>query len=73
MSDAIEMDGEVVEANRDSFWVKIDGQDHIVLCKISGKIRKHNIRILEGDQVRVEVSPYDIGRGRITYRNPPSR
>ena len=41
---------------------------HIVLAHISGKMRMHNIRILPGDQVSVELSPYDLNRGRITYR-----
>jgi translation initiation factor IF-1 len=42
---------------------------HIVLAHISGKIRKHFIRILPGDKVKLELSPYDLSRGRITYRN----
>jgi translation initiation factor IF-1 len=42
---------------------------HLVLAHISGKIRKHFIRILPGDTVKVELSPYDLSRGRITYRN----
>jgi len=41
---------------------------HIVLAHISGKMRMHNIRILPGDQVSIELSPYDLNRGRITYR-----
>jgi translation initiation factor IF-1 len=41
---------------------------HIVLAHISGKMRMHNIRILPGDRVTVELSPYDLNRGRITYR-----
>jgi len=41
---------------------------HIVLAHISGKMRKHYIKILPGDRVLVELSPYDLGRGRITYR-----
>jgi translation initiation factor IF-1 len=41
---------------------------HIVLAHISGKMRMHNIRILPGDKVTVELSPYDLNRGRITYR-----
>jgi translation initiation factor IF-1 len=41
---------------------------HIVLAHISGKMRMHNIRILPGDKVSVELSPYDLNRGRITYR-----
>src|SRR5437763_1404931 len=49
------------------FRVKID-DGHEVLAKISGKMRKHYIRILPGDKVKVELSPYDLTRGRITYR-----
>jgi len=49
------------------FRVTLD-DGHEVLAKISGKMRKHYIRILPGDKVRVELSPYDLMRGRITYR-----
>lgn len=45
-----------------------DGNKHEVLAHVSGKMRKHFIRILPGDRVSVEVSPYDLKRGRITYR-----
>jgi len=65
----IEVEGEVVEALPSTmFKVKIDGgQD--VLATISGKMRKHYIRILPGDKVKVELSAYDLSRGRITYRH----
>ena len=49
------------------FRVKLDN-DHLVLAHISGKMRMHYIRILPGDRVVVELSPYDLNRGRITYR-----
>ena len=49
------------------FKVELDN-GHIVLAHISGKMRMHNIRILPGDQVSIELSPYDLNRGRITYR-----
>jgi len=64
----IEVEGEVVEALPSTmFRVQLDsGQD--VLAKISGKMRKHYIRILPGDRVKVELSPYDLTRGRITFR-----
>jgi len=67
--DKIEAEGEVVEALPSTmFRVKLEsGQD--VLAKISGKMRKHYIRILPGDKVKVELSPYDLNRGRITYRH----
>ncbi len=53
-----------------TFRVRVDG-GHDVLAKISGKMRKHYIRILPGDRVKVELSPYDLTRGRITYRHRP--
>ena len=66
----IEVEGEIVEALPSTmFRVKIDGQgDHTVLATISGKMRKNYIRILPGDRVKVELSAYDLSRGRITYR-----
>jgi translation initiation factor IF-1 len=65
----IEVDGEVVEALPSTmFRVQIDDMDGTVLATISGKMRKHYIRILPGDKVKVELSPYDLTRGRITYR-----
>jgi translation initiation factor IF-1 len=66
----IEVEGEVLEALPSTmFRVQLDGQDMQVLAKISGKMRKHYIRILPGDRVKVELSPYDLTRGRITYRH----
>ncbi|MGB4270492.1 MAG: translation initiation factor IF-1 [Spirochaetota bacterium] len=65
----IEVEGEVVEAlPNDMFRVKLDN-GHVVLAHISGKMRMHYIRILPGDRVTVELSPYDLSRGRITYRS----
>ncbi len=66
--DTIEVVGEVIESLPNAqFRVKLEtGQ--IVLAHISGKIRKHYIRVLLGDTVKVELSPYDMTRGRITYR-----
>jgi len=64
----IEAEGEVVEALPSTmFRVQLDG-GHNVLATISGKMRKHYIRILPGDRVKVELSPYDLTRGRITFR-----
>jgi translation initiation factor IF-1 len=66
----IEVEGEVLEALPSTmFRVQLDGQEHQVLAKISGKMRKHYIRILPGDRVKVELSPYDLTRGRITFRH----
>lgn len=65
----IEVEGIIKEALPNAmFRVELEN-GHIVLAHISGKIRKHFIRILPGDQVKVELSPYDLSRGRITYRN----
>ena len=66
--DVIELEGRVTEALPNAnFRVELEtGQK--ILAHISGKIRKHFIRILPGDRVRVELSPYDLTRGRITYR-----
>lgn len=67
--DKIEVEGEITEALPSTmFRVKVDG-GHDVLATISGKMRKHYIRLLPGDRVKVELTPYDLTRGRITYRN----
>lgn len=50
------------------FKLALDGNEHEVMAHVSGKMRKNFIRILPGDKVLVELSPYDLGRGRITYR-----
>ncbi len=64
----IEVDGTVVEAlPATQFRVELDN-GHKVLAYLSGKMRRHYIRILRGDRVRVELSPYDLTRGRIAYR-----
>lgn len=66
--EAIEVMGEVLEALPNAmFKVKLEN-DHEVLGHISGKMRKHYIRILPGDKVKVELSPYDLTRGRIIFR-----
>ncbi len=64
----IELEGTIIEALPGTqFRVKLDNE-HEVLAYLSGKMRKYYIRILLGDRVRVEVSPYDLMRGRIVYR-----
>lgn len=66
--EAIEVEGTVVEALPNAtFRVKLPN-GYMVLAHISGKIRIHYIRVLPGDRVLVELSPYDLSRGRITYR-----
>lgn len=70
-TDAIELDGVVVAALPNAMFrvqVEVGGEKHDVLAHISGKMRKYYIRILPGDTVTVEMSPYDLTRGRITYR-----
>lgn len=67
-SDAIEVEGTVAEALPNAmFRVELDN-GHLVLAHISGKMRQHYIRILPEDRVMVELSPYDLTRGRIVYR-----
>ncbi len=68
-SDMIELEGTVVEAMPNAmFKVQIQG-DHIILAHISGKLRMNYIRILPGDKVTIEMSPYDLTKGRITWRS----
>ncbi|MDO8328949.1 MAG: translation initiation factor IF-1 [Fluviicoccus sp.] len=64
----IEMDGTVIDTLPNTmFRVQLEN-GHVVIAHISGKMRKHYIRILTGDQVKVEMTPYDLSKGRITYR-----
>ena len=66
--DAIEVEGKIVETLPNAmFRVELENK-HLVLAHVSGKMRKHFIRILPGDRVLVELSPYDLTRGRIIYR-----
>ena len=66
--DAIQMEGRVVETlPNTTFRVQLQN-GHIVTAHISGKMRKNYIRILTGDKVKVEMTPYDLTKGRITYR-----
>ena len=68
-ADLIELEGEVVESLPNTmFRVKLEN-DHEVLAHISGKMRQFNIRILPGDKVTLEMTPYDLTKGRITYRH----
>ena len=66
--DVIEVDGKVVDTMPNAMFTVELENGHQVLATISGKIRKNYIRILPGDRVQVEMSPYDLTRGRITYR-----
>jgi translation initiation factor IF-1 len=66
--DVIEMEGKVLETLPNTlFKVQLEN-GHIVTAHISGRMRKHYIRILTGDDVKVELTPYDLSKGRITYR-----
>lgn len=66
--DVIKQDGVVIESlGNAKFRVQLEN-GHVVLSHIAGKMRMHYIRILPGDKVSVEMSPYDLSRGRITYR-----
>ena len=67
-SDMIEVEGSVVEAMPNTTFQVDIGNGHIILAHISGKLRMNFIRILPGDKVTVEMSPYDLTRGRITWR-----
>lgn len=70
-ADAIEVEGEVVAALPNAMFriaVDVSGEKHSILATVSGKMRKYYIRILPGDTVLVQLSPYDLARGRIIYR-----
>lgn len=66
--DMIEIEGTVVDTLPNAMFTVELENGHKVLATVSGKIRKNYIRILTGDKVTVEMSPYDLSRGRITYR-----
>jgi translation initiation factor IF-1 len=67
--DSIELEGTVMKVLPATMYrVKLEN-DHVVLAHISGKMRKHFIRITAGDRVTLQISPYDLTKGRITYRH----
>jgi translation initiation factor IF-1 len=67
VEEKVELEGEVVEALKNlNFRVELEN-GHVVLAHLAGKMRRFRIRVLPGDRVRVEVSPYDLNRGRIFY------
>ncbi len=66
--DSIEVEGVVIEALPNAMFKVELPNGHMVLGHISGKMRMHYIKIVPGDKVLIELSPYDLGRGRITYR-----
>lgn len=68
--DLIEAAGVVIDKQPNAFFqVKVNNSDHVVLAQISGRMRRHRIKILVGDNVDIEMSPYDLSKGRITYRH----
>ena len=67
--DVIELEGTVIEALPNAMFQVDIGNGHTILAHISGKLRMNYIRILPGDKVTVEMSPYDLTRGRITWRS----
>ncbi len=70
--DAIEVEGKVVEVMRNAKFKVILANGHIIMAYLSGKLYKNNIKILEGDMVKLEISPYDLNNGRITWRSKAS-
>jgi translation initiation factor IF-1 len=68
-SDLIELTGAVEEVlPGNMFRVKVDNLSNILTCYTSGKLKQHKIKIILGDRVKIEVSPYDLTKGRVTYR-----
>ena len=68
--DLIEVAGVIIDTQPNAFFkVQINDTEHTVLAQISGRMRRNRIRILMGDRVDVEMSPYDLSKGRITYRH----
>ncbi|MDO4749270.1 MAG: translation initiation factor IF-1 [Eubacteriales bacterium] len=67
--DVIELEGKVVESLPNTMFLVDIGNGHTILAHISGKLRMNFIRVLPGDKVTVQMSPYDLTRGRITWRS----
>lgn len=67
--DIIELTGQVEEVlPGNMFRVKVENMPNFLLCYMGGKLKQHKIRIILGDKVKIEVSPYDLSKGRVTYR-----
>ena len=67
--DVIKMEGVITEVLRNTnYRVKIENVENVILATLSGRIRQNNIKVLAGDRVQLEMSPYDLSRGRITRR-----
>jgi translation initiation factor IF-1 len=67
--DVIKMSGKVEEVLPNAMFRVVLENNHKIICTLSGRLRQNNIRILLGDNVDVEMSPYDMNRGRVVYRN----
>jgi translation initiation factor IF-1 len=68
-SDLLEMEGEIVDVMPNQmFKVKLADNGHTVVCYTGGKMRQFKIRLVAGDKVKVEISPYDLSKGRIVFR-----
>lgn len=66
--DVIEVDGKIIEALPNATFRVELANGHVILCHIAGKMRMHYIKILPGDTVKIELTPYSLDKGRITYR-----
>lgn len=68
-TELIELTGKVAEVLPNStFRVKVDNMEQIVLCYMGGRLKQNKIKVILGDKVKIEISPYDLTKGRITYR-----
>ena len=67
--DAIEVEGRVIEVMRNAKFKVQLSNGHVIMAYLSGKLYKNNIKVLEGDMVKLEISPYDLNNGRITWRS----
>ncbi len=68
MADRIELDAVVVATHGNGMFLVNVSEGHDVLCTLSGKMKLNAIRVIEGDKVKIEVSPYDLNKGRIIFR-----
>lgn len=68
--EGMKLNGVVLEVLGNAmFRIKLDNSEHLVTAYVGGKMRKHDIKIIAGDKVQIEMSPYDLTKGRIMYRN----
>lgn len=67
--DLIELEGKIIDVLPNQMYrVQLDDNDHVITCYTSGKMRQFRIRLILGDRVRIEMTPYDLDKGRITFR-----